>query len=548
VTRLDPTSERAWRRLGFKKLAGTWISPEALNQRELETRDREFASKHWRPKIERWVGQLVGKSPEKSQSAERSLLEITDPRSVPELVRAFAPLPPERHRTLCLVLGQLDAQAASRALAGVAVFSSNAEARRVATEMLARRDAREFADALVASVAKPIRYQVQPLQGPGSPGTVLIEGDEQNYAKHYAVAPMTNTALRRRPAADEAMVYGDDGLPYAVKLPGPGLAQFGGYVSGVSPGSSAFDPFASFSDPAPVRSLLTPNQQRNVRMARDATERLQAQQASDIAAIEATNARIEETNSRVLPILQTVTGFTQGADPVFWQRWWLNQNGLNAADKVAAKANDKDKDTRAEKPTLVEVVSARPDYIPYSCFGNGTLVLTSSGPRAIETIEAGDLVLSQNSTTGVIDYRPVLVAHHNPPSPTLLVTLSNGDVITTSPFHRFWVAARGWVMARDLAEGYVLRTLGGTTRVAAIDGGAEQLVFNLDVADTHTFFVGKTASLVHDQTIPRLRGEAPFDVAALAIGEDEQSLNSSPRERDRAVSRSADALAREPVR
>ena len=43
-----------------------------------------------------------------------------------------------------------------------------------------------------------------------------------------------------------------------------------------------------------------------------------------------------------------------------------------------------------------------------------------------------------------------------------------------------------------------------------------QPVYNLDVADDHTFFVGQGAALVHDNTLPDRR-ITPFD-AAPALG------------------------------
>ena len=115
-----------------------------------------------------------------------------------------------------------------------------------------------------------------------------------------------------------------------------------------------------------------------------------------------------------------------------------------------------------------------------SCFGKGTPVRTLAGPKAIETIEVGDLVLTQDTAGGTLGYRPVVMAHHNPPSPTFDIKL-DGESIVTSYFHRFWVAGRGWVMARDLEGGRPRSgTLGGVAKVAKIElPGAVQLVFNL---------------------------------------------------------------------
>ena len=82
-----------------------------------------------------------------------------------------------------------------------------------------------------------------------------------------------------------------------------------------------------------------------------------------------------------------------------------------------------------------------------------------------------------------------------------------------SEFHRFWSPGRGWVMARDLKVGDVLRTLGGVAAVELVDPGEVVPVYNLDVAEAASFFVGRLGSLVHDNTLPDLRA-TPFDAAA----------------------------------
>src|SRR5206468_3044925 len=105
----------------------------------------------------------------------------------------------------------------------------------------------------------------------------------------------------------------------------------------------------------------------------------------------------------------------------------------------------------AFQPTATSSLQAAPVPIfgmltiaRHSCFGRGTPVRTVSGPRPIETIEVGDLVLTQDTAGGKLGYRPVVMAHHNPPSPTFEVSLGGAPVVT-SPSHRFWVAGRGWV-------------------------------------------------------------------------------------------------------
>jgi hypothetical protein len=145
-----------------------------------------------------------------------------------------------------------------------------------------------------------------------------------------------------------------------------------------------------------------------------------------------------------------------------------------------------------------------------SCFAAGTLVRTLSGPRPIEDVQVGDRLLTRDTESGALSYQPVLVVHHNPPSKTLRITLEN-EAIVSSVFHRFWRAGKGWAMARDLQPGDVLRTLSGQARVVSVEEDQVQPVFNLDVAENQTFFVGQEGALVHDNTVPSPR-DRRFDV------------------------------------
>lgn len=78
---------------------------------------------------------------------------------------------------------------------------------------------------------------------------------------------------------------------------------------------------------------------------------------------------------------------------------------------------------------------------------------------------------------------------------------SCGDIDTTTN-HPFFVIDRGWVAAGDLSAGDEIYLLDGT--VAYVTGSElEQLsetikVYNLEVADFNTYFVGDEAVLVHN--------------------------------------------------
>jgi hypothetical protein len=263
----------------------------------------------------------------------------------------------------------------------------------------------------------------------------------------------------------------------------------------------------------------------------------QKQLQSDIAPIDRFNARVEEVNDRVAAVLETVTGQEfddQGSHDV-WRAWWTDQQGYAYASPA-----QEPKPTVTQNVRLAFQPQARPytqtsaaivGYRRHSCFAAGTPVQTLSGLRSIETLRAGDQVLSQETTTGALSFQPIVAVYHNPPNQTVRVRLGDRSIASgTSPgdddneddeesvvatgIHRFWKAGVGWVMARDLKPGDMLRILGGLARVEAVEPDAVQPVYNLEVAHGQSFFVGERHVLVHDNSVVQPTPE-PFDAALL---------------------------------
>jgi hypothetical protein len=219
----------------------------------------------------------------------------------------------------------------------------------------------------------------------------------------------------------------------------------------------------------------------------------QGQIEDDVRLLEQTNAQIDQTNGRALPILESLTNQNFGVDPDQWKNWWADQLGFVVESRYSEN-----------KPTVTQVL------IPHSaCFAAGTLVQTVAGPRKIEAIAVGDRVLSQQTSTGGLSFQPVLATHINGPAGTARITV-DGETIVSTGIHRFWKAAAGWTMARDLKPGDRLRMIGGIVTVESIEPGAPQKVYNLTVAQNNNFMVGKAGLLVHDFGFVQPVSE-PFD-------------------------------------
>lgn len=84
-----------------------------------------------------------------------------------------------------------------------------------------------------------------------------------------------------------------------------------------------------------------------------------------------------------------------------------------------------------------------------------------------------------------------------------LVHLNYGDEeITTTPFHPFYVPQKGWTSAVDLRAGDILVTVNG--EYVVLEKVQHEIlenpvtVYNFEVEDFHTYYVGENNVLVHN--------------------------------------------------
>lgn len=239
------------------------------------------------------------------------------------------------------------------------------------------------------------------------------------------------------------------------------------------------------------------------RSRRTANEQL----SRDLRAVAQRNASREAVNESVHNVLVDLTGQDQGADPKAWRQWLADQRGYSYAPSTTPKQVIR----RVSRHAQVQFTSA--GFHSY-CFGQGTLVRTMLGTQPIETLRVGDRVLAEDPATGALSFQPIIVAYHNPPSPTLRIRFDREEIVST-PIHRFWGAGKGWILARDLKPGDTVRVVAGVAQVTAVESDEVQPVFNLELAEGHTFFVGQQGAMVHDNSRAQ-PVSSPFD-APLAL-------------------------------
>ena len=141
-----------------------------------------------------------------------------------------------------------------------------------------------------------------------------------------------------------------------------------------------------------------------------------------------------------------------------------------------------------------------------ACFVAGTQVLTSSGPVSIENINEGDYVYATDPETGESGYKRVVQTFERETDEIVKVTV-DGETITTTPKHPFYVPENGWTEAIHLRAGDILVTSNG--EYVIIEKIQHEIlespikVYNFEVEGFHTYYVASDACpefvLVHNE-------------------------------------------------
>ena len=135
-------------------------------------------------------------------------------------------------------------------------------------------------------------------------------------------------------------------------------------------------------------------------------------------------------------------------------------------------------------------------------FTAGTLVATANGLVPIEDIKIGDKVWAYNETNQTKSLQEVTHLIRGEGNKTLTdITLDSGEVITATSNHPFWaVADHNWTEAGELTLDNILLNINeyNTTISNLTTYTKEDVVYNLTVANDHTYFVGRDGVLGHN--------------------------------------------------
>jgi filamentous hemagglutinin len=138
------------------------------------------------------------------------------------------------------------------------------------------------------------------------------------------------------------------------------------------------------------------------------------------------------------------------------------------------------------------------------CFVAGTLIWTESGAQPIQTVNVGARVWARSEDGDHASLKPVLATFMQHARALVELVLQSGSSrervrLTTS--HRIFAKRRGWVEASSLEPGkdLLVDRHGRDLMIAECELLAvEETVYNFEVADFHTYYVGKHAFWAHN--------------------------------------------------
>jgi hypothetical protein len=258
----------------------------------------------------------------------------------------------------------------------------------------------------------------------------------------------------------------------------------------------------------------------------DVARSLQDAQAREREIVQA-NLVVNANNERVFEVLEQTTRAQVTRDPNEWRKWWQDYNEVELHKQTrvgfqvqqqrmtrvklprpgqnsggGAQTSDSPSGTGSQSTGRARRRGIAPFRAAFraavDCFVAGTEVWTETGVEPIETIRVGDRVLAQEPKTGELSFKPVVATTLRLNVPVIQMVFTT-EAITCTLGHPVWVNGDGWRMAKQLLPEQQLHTVHGGVCLSEMKRLEEYKdTHSLVVADFHTYFVGETGVLVHD--------------------------------------------------
>jgi hypothetical protein len=481
VLSVDPNNKEALRATGTAWHDGQLMTREEFRDSKQQSLEDRKALRRWTHAVADWMRAMSDKGTPPRTEVLDAIRAIDDRAAIPafEIVTLDSSLSPDeksaapRRLSLAFIgaLREMTDQPGTNSLMRYAVLSPFSDVREEAIGTLRYRPLNDYVPTLMEGLAAPIESAYQVVRDP----------DGSVHYRHaiYREGPFADWSHRT-----SRSIYGDEspGWQAAALMSDARPATLLANTASSSSSSSSFSSSSRTVSPAEARRSALRYEQEIA---------LAEEQVAEA------NKRTAALNERIVAVLNGATEQNLGGEPRAWWDWWIDYTDYyRTAERPVYETQDYTNDY------VVEPVAGG----SCECFARGTTVWTKVGPRPIESLELGDLVLAQNVESGELKYKPVTARTVRPPSELLQFSIGREQIRSTRG-HPMWVTGLGWRMAKELEEGAVLHSVAGTTRVDHVEAAGMAEAYNLVVADFNTYFVGESGILVHDN-LPRKSTQA----------------------------------------
>ncbi|MCA9184216.1 MAG: polymorphic toxin-type HINT domain-containing protein [Pirellulaceae bacterium] len=448
---LDFDSEHVGARtaLGYRRVGMRWLHADEITDLTEQRSASLAAINKWQPTMQQLANDIVSRDRRRALMAARELDAIDELDAIPAMEWVLIPTSADAAILAISAIAEFPEQQATMALARQAVYAPWANVRYQAIGKLKERPMESYVPDLLATMVSETETSASIVRGRG----------RRLLCRHVVMQESQDT---RQMLIFDTLYRGDPA------------------------GNRSVTNRLSIADAQANRRDL------------EATRR----QWNEIAS---------ELNSRITEVLCGVSGEKHTSEPQVWWDWWNESNEVSYSGEKPIRYVSFSREVYVPDPTQSGIsgtsapfsasatAATRASY-RMDCLAAGTTVWTDRGPLAIEKVESGDLVLSQNPASGELAYKPVIRPTVRPVGPIVRIQLPT-RWIDVSGGHAFWVSGSGWEKARQLRSGQLLHGVYGAVPVSRIEAASDDITYNLIVADFHTFFAGEDRVLCHDNTV-----------------------------------------------
>lgn len=482
----------------------TWFAQADLDSAQQEMRNTFDSLEEWTPKIKLIVQELQSGRAQAMSDAIAEL-EKVDTKSALSALEFFASnIDDDLAKPLIRKIVKERSQESCAALVRIALAHPSADVQAIATEAIRKYPEAYYIPDLVGTLSGEIQVENQLVVQPnGNIGLVTVFRNELQNRKQLQRAQKLVSVVARFSSTHSAKLFDTTTADFSYwsvrwKVPKESPVKLGSVST-----HTILDAGSASSSRSYVPKDVAASVEANLREQGKQVDREVAQK---------NRQRMTDVN-RVCTLLRAITGATFGDEPEKWWNWWNDRTERYQGNKPTAWSYSEQREKLVVSSYNYSNIAGKrvndlgPIQVQYSCLVAGTLIQTSTGLVPVESVQIGDLVVSQNVETAELTLKPVILTTVRPPKTTIKIK-AGSETIEATGGHLWWVSGHGWVKSRELKPGMLLHTATGTTEVEeTIENPTPQPTYNLVVDEFHTYFVGPQRVLSYDNTLlkPTLR-------------------------------------------